>query len=176
MPQRCQTPEDFLCNRSASKIPKFCESLLVLFLLLLQGTTRGDDTIREILGRLKDLSGYSELFTFDMSTIYMPNVLMDNSDFCNCKELFAQEILKTLVLIKTTDQGMGQEPRAIVRMLQYNIKSLLTYSGAVEEHCPKDKAVVSLRTRQKAQHLIFIKQWIIFFQAWMSRCVSSHGY
>ncbi|KAK3524489.1 hypothetical protein QTP70_029276 [Hemibagrus guttatus] len=128
----------------------------------LQGTTTGDDTIREILGHLEDLTRYSDLFTF----------------LCICKELISHELLKTLALAKITDGDMAQELHTIFRMLQYNIKALLQQSGAgtVGVRCPRDRMEVLIKTEQNAPHLIFVKQCISFFQRWMNRCLISSEY
>ncbi len=44
---------------------------------------------------------------------------------CRCKELIAQELLKTLVSAEITDQDAAVEPRTALRLLQHNIRFLL---------------------------------------------------
>ncbi|MCI4386269.1 hypothetical protein PGIGA_G00060320 [Pangasianodon gigas] len=179
---------DFLYNsevnlRSGLQRPQ-CSSterikaLPVLFLVSLQGTTTGDDTIREILSHLEDLTHYSSLFTFDTSQIFLTNMQMGSIYFCICKDLIAQELLKTLVLAKITDGDVALELHAIFRMLQYNIKALLQQSGTetVGLKCPRHRTEVLTEAEQKAPHLIFVKQCIRFFQRWMNRCRISSDY
>lgn len=56
--------------------------------------------------------------------------LFNYAQFCICKELIAQELLKALLLAKITDGDMSVELHTIVRMLRYNIKALLQQSEA----------------------------------------------
>ncbi|KAG7321162.1 hypothetical protein KOW79_015577 [Hemibagrus wyckioides] len=171
--------ENAIDRISFSKIPNFCAVLLhVLVLFSLQGTTTGDDTIREILGHLEDLTRYSDLFTIDTSLLDLTHMQTGSVYLCICKELISHELLKTLALAKITDGDMAQELHTIFRMLQYNIKALLQQSGAgtVGERCPRDKTEVLVKTEQKAPHLIFVKQCIRFFQRWMNRCLSGSEY
>ncbi|MCJ8740499.1 hypothetical protein PDJAM_G00059600 [Pangasius djambal] len=144
----------------------------------LQGTTTGDDTIREILSHLEDLTHYPSLFTFDTSRMSLTNMQMGSIYFCICKELIAQELLKTLVLAKITDGDVALELHTIFRKLQYNIKALLQQSETetVGLKCPRDRTEVLTKAEQKAPHLIFVKQCIRFFQRWMNRCLISSDY
>ncbi|KAG1926682.1 hypothetical protein F2P79_024730 [Pimephales promelas] len=95
----------------------------------LQHMAEGDDTIREALYHLRDLMDYAHLFTFDMNSVYMPNVHIESGEMCSCKEFIAQELLKTLVSAEITEQDGAVESRTALRLLQHNIRFLLQNSS-----------------------------------------------
>ncbi len=125
---------------------------------------------------------------------------------CSCKELIAQELLKTLVSAEITDQDAAVEPRTALRLLQHNIRFLLLNPVSdfshmcfrswpndvlmvceflwifsllfykIGEDCLKDKVMVRKINLRINQELMFIRRCFTFFQDWMSKCITGSDF
>ncbi|KAA0720428.1 hypothetical protein E1301_Tti015876 [Triplophysa tibetana] len=136
----------------------------------LQHTVRGDDTIQEALYHLRDLTGYGHVLTFDLNVIYIPNSRIQSKEMCRCKEFIAQELLKTLLSVETTDQDAA----SALRLLQHNIRFLL--QNSLGDQCLQDEVMVPMKNMSIDRQLMFIRLCITFFQNWMYKCISSSDF